>query len=192
MQIELQSATMMTGGNSGRPTLTGTIDRGWSARRYQVFGFGKGYLFLDLGRDVSEKDKGRAGAMVGGFLGGAVGSYLGSQLEQGLADDFDAPEVTFEHKSNDELIALARKSKHSFVVPYDEIQWVKVEKAGILASSECVGFVKLKEPSVGRINLAISDFDSMLTAIETFPAKLGDRATVKVKLNESTLKFVKA
>lgn len=192
MSVELQSAALLQQFKSDRSCIHGVIDRGFSGpRMYQVFGFDKGFLFLEVGKVRLEK--GQTGGMVGRVLGGQVGAMIGSEIEKSLSDDYQAPEQNFGHMSNDQLLAMARKNKNSFVAAYEDILWAKVEKTGPISKllgDKNLGSVTLKEKSIGRVCLMISDWESMIAAVEVVPARLGERARVLVKLDDARCEFV--
>ena len=97
--------------------------------------------------------------------------------------------------SDDELLQMARERKHSMVVPYDDIASVSIDLPGVFdkisQGGSLVGWITLREKTLGKLKMEIRDLLSMAAAIEAFPLRVGDRVKVNVDFDEENYEFVR-
>ena len=190
--MKLQSFTMF-GGVADRPSFVVK-----SGRYFRLFFFRDMMLFLDLGKNYQDPNKPRlppgarvdAGAALplvalfgalGGLVGGAVLALNRAHRDAAFSDIFKLEEDP-SMLPDDQIIELARRRRHSFVLDYEHVKWAKLGRIGALASVFApgqVGTLDIRERSffVKSFRL-VSDVD-LATAARVLPERLGDKARVQ-------------
>ncbi len=179
-QFELQSTKWLAGNTADRPSFA-VIVRG---RPFQVFALPTGLLFLELRHKPGAGGDGKglvlAGAIAGGMIGGLIAAGIASSLK-GTPDQ----ETGFDLCDEDQLFELARSRKRSFVAKYDEVRSVSMDAPGafgrIFADRTLVGWITLRDSTLGKVTMEIRDPLAMAIAIETLPRRLSDRVHVNVE-----------
>jgi hypothetical protein len=193
-QVEMQSDRWMRGNTSDRPSFNVLIDRGWGGqRRYQVFAMTKGLLFLDKGKGKSGglSDDGVNQAVVAGaVLGGVMGAAIGAAIASGMSGPSGGSEQRYDLCSEEELLELARERKKSFVAFYDQISGVSLDVPGffgkIFGDGRTVGWITLRENTLGKVAMEVRDASEMCVAMESLPKRLANRVQVNLQLDPRT------
>jgi hypothetical protein len=129
-----------------------------------------------------------AGAMVGGVMGAIVGEILASSVSGPVRK-----ESGLETLSDEELFALARNRKRSFVAERDEIESVSIDPPRGLSSlinSRLLGIVTIHDRRLGKVTLQLSDRTAMSVVIDAFPRHYGNRVLVNVRWDHAKSSYV--
>jgi hypothetical protein len=182
-------------GKSDRPEFEVSMRRPFAGyRRYKVIGFETGFLLLDLGRFKAGPGGGN-GALIGGILGGAVGAALGNVIENAMECEGTTVDSDYSRYSDDQLLQMARERKHSMVAPYDDIVSASITLPSVMdkisQGGSLVGWITLREKTLGKLKMEIRDLVSMVAAIEAFPSRVGDRVKVNVEFDRDNCEFVR-
>ncbi|HEX5106243.1 MAG TPA: hypothetical protein VFV87_20630 [Pirellulaceae bacterium] len=197
--MELQSNRWMQGNTSDRPSFDVLISRGLGgARRFQVFLMTKGLLCLDKGPPRAGGGGGgdNNGAIVAGaMLGGLAGAAIAHALTSNSGGSCHAHEERYDLCDEDELLELAAARKKSFVAFYDDIGGVSLDVPGmwekIFGDGRTVGWITLREKSLGKVAMEVRDPAQMQVAIDTLPRRLGPRVQVNLQLDPRTTTYVR-
>lgn len=194
--VELQSSRWMQGHTSDRPSFNVLISRGLGERRFQVFAMSKGLLVLDKGPAKSGgggDDAANRAVMVGAMMGGALGAVIGAAVASNMTASGGAEE-RYDLCSEDELLDLAAQRKKSFVVFYEQIDSVSLDLPGFwgrtFGDGRTVGWITLREKTLGKVAMEIRDASEMSVAIDSLPRRLGPRVQVNLQLDPRTHQFV--
>jgi hypothetical protein len=194
-QMELQSDRWLRGNTSDRPSFNALICRGFGGeRRFQVFAMSKGLLCLDKGPPRSSGGGGggdNTGAIVAGaVVGGLVGAMVVSALTSNVPSAGAGSEERFDLCSEQELLDLARARKKSFVAFYDQITGISLDVPGffgkMFGDSRTVGWITLREKTLGKVAMEIREASEMCVAMESLPRRLGNRVQVNLQLDPRT------
>ena len=197
--VELQSNRWMQGHTSDRPSFNVLISRGLGERPFQVFAMTKGLLCLDKGPAKGSGGGGDDGAnraiMVGAVMGGALGAVIGAAVASNMSTGSGSREERFDLCSEDELLDLAAQRKKSFVALYDKITGVSLDVPGIwgrtFGDGRTVGWITLRESSLGKVAMEVRDASQMSVAIDSLPRRLGPRVQINLQLDPRTHTFVR-
>jgi len=196
--VELQSNRWMQGHTSDRPSFNVLISRGFGERRFQVFAMTKGLLCLDKGAikggDMGDDAAGRA-VMVGAVMGGALGAVIGAAIASNMSTGSGSREERYDLCSEDELLDLAAQRKKSFVALYDKITSISLDVPGFwgqtFGDGRTIGWITLRESSLGKVAMEVRDAAQMSVAIDSLPRRLGPRVQVNLQLDPRTHTFVR-
>ena len=192
--MQLQSMEWLQGHTGDRPTFDAKIaNTFFGSRDYHVFVMPEGLLFLHSHNKTTQADSGPSKAVVAGaLLGGALGACIGAAIASN-ASVAAQRETGFQLYSEEELYALARQRKKSFVAKADNIEWISIDApsglSGMLADSKLAGWISFRESKLGKRTLEIYDQAAMSVAVDALPRRYGMRCSVNVELNRSTMKF---
>ncbi len=188
--IELESSKLMNGHTGGRATFHGSIGDRW----YQVFCMEDGLLFLDVLNSAKGKMTDAKFAMVGGLLGGMVGASVGMMLDQQAHEKLNRDLQLHSLQGDDELLAMAKGRKHSFVVFYDEFKWSKLEAPPRKKASQpnfpWQGRFTFKAKGIGKKQMDLLDANVMAVAVDSLPRRMGDRFTVNAHFDDQLFLYV--
>lgn len=194
--VELQSSRWMQGNTSDRPSFNVLISGGLRERRFQVFAMTKGLLALDKGPAKGGgggDDAANQAVMVGAMMGGALGAVIGAAVASNMSVG-GGTEQRYDLCSEDELLDIAAQRKKSFVAFYDQIESVSLDLPGFwgrtFGDGRTVGWITLREKSLGKVAMEIRDASEMSVAIESLPRRLGPRVQVNLQLDPRTHRFV--
>jgi hypothetical protein len=195
--VELQSSRWMQGNTSDRPSFNVLISRGLGERRFQVFAMSKGLLCLDKGpakSGGSGDEAGNRAVVAGAVMGGAIGALIGAAVASNMSGSAGREE-RYDLCSEDELLDLAAARKKSFCAFYDKITSVSLDAPGFwgrnFGDGRTVGWITLRESSLGKITMEVRDASEMSVAIDSLPRRLGARALVNIHLDPRTRTFVR-
>jgi hypothetical protein len=192
----------MQGNTSDRPSFSVLISRGLGERRFQVFAMTKGLLCLDKGPAKSGGiggiggigDAGNRAVLTGAVLGGAIGAMVGAAIASNMPGSAGREE-RYDLCDEDELLDLAAARKKSFCAFYDKITSVSLDAPGFwgrnFGDGRTVGWITLRESSLGKITMEVRDASEMSVAIDSLPRRLGARALVNLHLDPRTRTFVR-
>jgi hypothetical protein len=186
----------MQGNTSDRPSFSVLISRGLGERRFQVFAMTKGLLCLDKGPAKSGGigDAGNRAVLTGAVLGGAIGAMVGAAIASNMPGSAGREE-RYDLCDEDELLDLAAARKKSFCAFYDKITGVSLDAPGFwgrnFGDGRTVGWITLRETSLGKVTMEVRDASVMSVAIDSLPRRLGARAQVNLQLDPRTRTFVK-
>jgi hypothetical protein len=192
--MQLQSMEWLQGHTGDRPTFDATISNTFfGSRNYHVFVMPQGLLLLHAHNKPGQADSGPSKAVVAGaVLGGALGACIGAAVASN-ASVAAQRETGFQLYSEEELYALARQRKKSFVAKADNIEWLSIDApsglSGMLADGKLAGWITFRESNIGKRTLEIYDQAAMSVAVDALPRRYGMRCSVNVELNRSTMKF---
>jgi hypothetical protein len=191
-QMQMQSAAWLQNHGGDRPSFQATVSRTFSTRQYQVFAMQQGLLFLELRTKGGSPGKSNneavvIGAVMGGMIGACIAGALTSQAgDAGKLESFDLC-------SEEELFALAKQRRKSFVSKNDEAISVSIDAPGsfgrLFASSSLAGWITLRDRKLGKISMEIHDQASMSVAVDSLPRRFKERCFVNVELDRQTAKF---
>jgi hypothetical protein len=200
---ELQSTRMVSEHSGDRPSFQADIDRGlFRSGHFQVFAMPQGLLCLEL----RHKDYGAFGgggpsgaavllATQFGALGGlAAGMAAARDAQRYGAAPEDRWEAGFDLTDEDELLALARTRKKSFVCKLDEISWISIDPPGLFSrlfgNGQLAGRITVRDRSLGKITMDVCDPAAMSVAVDALPRRVGERVQVNVEFDPSQKQFV--
>ncbi|MEX2026560.1 MAG: hypothetical protein WEH44_04655 [Pirellulaceae bacterium] len=194
MYQALQSSTWLQNHTADRPSFQAKVSRGYSSSEHVVFAMQHGLLFLEQKDHVfSGRNQGINGAVVAGaIMGGAAGALIAGALTSGNGGP-TRKESGLETQSDEELFALARTRKKSFVAERDDIESVLIDAPSFLAglfNSRLAGTITIRDRQLGKIRLEIFDRASMSAAIDAFPRHYGNRTTVNVRWDQGKNGYV--
>ena len=90
---------------------------------------------------------------------------------------------------------LARARKKSFVAFYDKITSVSLDAPGFwgrnFGDGRTVGWITLRETSLGKVTMEVRDASEMSVAIDSLPRRLGPRVQVNLQFDPRSRTFVK-
>lgn len=191
-QVEMQSNRWMQGHTADRPSFNVLLCRGFGgARRFQVFAMTKGLLCLDKGppRSGGDGDGANKAVVAGAVLGGAMGAIIGAAIASNMSVDCGG-EPRYDLCSEEELLELAAARKKSFVAFYDQITSVSLDMPGAFAKmfgdSRTIGWITLREKTLGKVALEVRDASEMSVAIDSLPRRLGPRVQINLQLDPRT------
>jgi hypothetical protein len=193
-QTALQSMGWLQTHSADRPTFQAKVTRGFSSRDYVVFAMEHGLLFLEhLDHPMTNRAGGGGGVngavVAGAILGGAVGAVIGGMLTSNGPDSPTRKESGLETLSDDELFALARSRKRSFVAERDEIESVSIDAPGMFSSMW--GVVNIRDRKLGKLSLKIPNRTSMTVVIDAFPRHYANRTRINVRWDQAKNGFVR-
>ena len=194
MYQALQSSAWLQNHSADRPTFQAKVSRGMSSCEYVVFAMQHGLLFLEQKDHVfSSRNQGVNGAVVAGaIMGGAAGALIAGMLTSGN-NDGARKESGLETQTDEELFALARSRKKSFVAEREEIESVSIDPPtffGGLFKSRLAGTITIRDRKLGKIRLEIFDHASMSAAIDAFPRHYGNRTAINVHWDQAKSAYV--
>lgn len=193
-QMQLQSASWLNGHTGDRPSFEALVLRTFSTQNYKVFAMPQGLLFLQIKKkagDVSDPNKGAivAGAVLGGMLGAAIAA--------GIANSMSNPrevEQNYDLLSEEELLALVRTRRKSFVVKNEDVTAVSIEAPGgwarLFGDNNLAGNISMRTRTQGTVKMEVHDQASLSVAVDALPRRLGQRVLVNVELDRRSAKFV--
>lgn len=186
-QTALQSMGWLQAHQSDRPTFQAKVSRGFSGRVYSIFAMQHGLLFLEqVDTPEHQLETARRGAAAGALVGGVMGAIVGEMLASSVSGPI-RKESGLETLSDEELFALARNRKRSFVAERDDIESVSIDAPKGLSSlfkSRLLGLVTIRDRRLGKVTLELSDRTAMTVAIDAFPRHYGNRALVNVRWDQ--------
>jgi hypothetical protein len=191
---ELQSTKWLAGNTADRPSFAVTIGGTFTGPRpFQVFALPTGLLFLELRNKPGAGGDGQKLVMAGAIAGGLIGGLIAAGIASSMSGTPDR-ETGFDLCDEDQLFELARTRKRSFVAKLDEIRSVSIDAPGsfgrIFADRSLVGWITLRDSTLGKVTMRIRDPLAMAVAIDALPRRLGDRIHVNVELDDRTTRFV--
>lgn len=195
--LQLQSSDWLNSANS-RASFQIRMKRGWGGlRKFHIVGMKNGLLLLNVGgtSDTTGQFDGTLGA-AGGLLGGKLGRALGNALEKASESPLAMAEDDFSMCSDEELIKKAKSREHkgSLVCSYDDIESVTIDKRGTVEAwtrgGAVAGVIKVRERLLGKMTWEVYDQQSLITASEFLPAKLGERAVCNLEFDRESMSFV--
>ena len=191
--IELQSRRFQNA-CAGRPEFQVRMKRG-ATRDDQVVGLKNGLLLLDLayadiGHSAGSTHDGTLGT-IGAVFGGRVGRMIGDALESAGASPLGEATNNFAGYSDGDLVEMARKQKGTLIAPYDDIQSVVIDKPTMWETwtrgGAVAALISVREKVLKRMTWEIRDLQSLITACQFLPAKLGERVNMKMEFDPESL-----
>jgi hypothetical protein len=193
--VQLRTAAIADRTQSDRPMFDAKVSRLFGSRSYHVFCFSEAMLFLNAVEPQAASNGAGGGAVVAGAL---VGGLVGAMVGAAIASSTDSPGVRKDNSnllSDDQLLDVARQRGRSLVADYPDIVGARIDGPGamdkLFGSSKLVGYVNLRDRTLGRLTLEINSKQDMMTAIQALKKRLGDRLQVNLEWNEAAKVFVK-
>ena len=191
--IELQSSRFQNA-CGGRPEFQVRMKRG-ATHDYHVFGLKNGLLLLDLAFAKMNQSGGNTydGTLgfLGGVLGGRVGRLIGDALESAGESPWGEAEHNFAGYSDRELVEIAGRQKGTLIAPYEDIQSVVIDKPTMwdtwTRGGAVAALISVREKTLKKMTWEIRDVQSLITACQFLPAKLGERVNLKMSFDPESL-----
>jgi len=191
-QMEMQSDRWMRGNTGDRPSFNVLLSRGFGReRRFQVFAMTKGLLGLDKGLPKGACEGPNGAVVAGAVMGGVVGAMLAHAVTSNSSSGSNyGGEERYDLCSEEELLELAASRKKSFVAFYDDIQSISLDAPGMwcqmFGDRRTMGWITLREKSLGKIAMEVRDASEMSVAIDMLPRRLGSRVQINLQLDPRT------
>jgi len=194
-QLNLQSARWLSAHTGDRPSFHAKVCRTFSTRSFQVFAMPQGLLFLEAkgatAGGASDDSQQRAlliGSVLGGMLGAAIAqAVVNSNASVQTQENFDT-------YNEEDLFALAKKRKRSFVCKNDEVLSISIDAprglSRMFVDSTLAGYIRVRDRRLGRLTLEVHDQAGLSVAVDALPRRFGDRCFVNVELDRNTARFV--
>ena len=194
MYQALQSSAWLQNHSADRPSFEAKVSRGYSSCEYVVFAMQHGLLFLEQKDHVfSARNQGVNGAVLAGaIMGGAAGALIAGALTSGNNGP-TRKESGLETQSDEELFALARSRKKSFVAERDDIESVSIDPPSFLSGlfgGRVAGTITIRDRQLGKLRLELTDKASMAAAIDAFPRHYGNRTAINVRWDQAKNAYV--
>jgi hypothetical protein len=129
--------------------------------------------------------------MMGMFFGGILGAAVAQAVVNNVPSQ---PQENFDLCSEEELFALAKQRKRSFVSKNDDILSVSNDAprgiGRMFADSTLAGTIVVRDRRLGKLTLEVHDQAALSVAVDALPRRFGDRCFVNVELDRNTAKFV--
>jgi hypothetical protein len=191
-QMQMQSVAWLQNHGGDRPSFQATVSRTFSTRQYQVFAMSQGLLFLELRtKGGSPGTSNQSAVVMGAVMGGAIGACIAGALTSQGGDPGKLE--SFDLCSEEELFAIAKQRRKSFVSKTDEVISVSIDAPGsfgrLFGSSTLAGWITLRDRKVGKVSMEIHDQASMSVAVDALPRRFKERCFVNVELDRQTAKF---
>lgn len=191
-QMELESNGWMQARIGERPAFQAAVSRGFSSRTYHVFLLPQGFLFLDKANlKQNDSDTMRSAVAAGAAVGGLVGAMMGAALASATNKTVEEEE-NFETAANDQLLALARTRKRSFISLNDDIRSISINAPSAFGRmfGSAAGSITIRDNRLGKITIEVKDPSSLASIVEAAPKRFGDRANVNVRWDDTKMRYV--
>lgn len=196
MTVELESSALLDRFAQDRPVFHGRLSRPLRCKRFfQVFGCETGFLCLELTYDGPAPSRAVAIAKwCAAIWFGPLAIIVHIIMLRNAAKHVASLDLSNAMRSDDELVELARQRQHSFVARYDDIKWIRIERPDalerLLFGETLQGMITFRERTVGKVTIYIYDHQSMQTAIDALPRRLGERVDCRIAFDPRSRRFV--
>jgi hypothetical protein len=191
----LQSEQILQQHAGDRPSFRATIARTFSSPTFEVFAMPQGLLFLELRYKPQAEGPSKAAVFLTA-TGGAVGGLLAGMIESGRERREPEWETGLELCSDDELIAVARSRRRSFVANKEAIRSVTIDPPGFLrrmfGGAAAAGWIIVRTDEMGDVRMEVHDPAHLQVAVDTLPRHYGDRVSVNVVFDHRAHRFVRS
>ena len=193
--VELKSSALFEQHQqkNDRPSFHGKMGN----QNFQVFFCKEGVLFLELTMKRRNSDKessfpilGVIGALFFGMFGAWMGMFFDRLREDGVTKDPNLCHLV----SDEELFALAKQRKRSFVLFNDELKSIRIIGAPLttrlFGSGTVQGRCQFKARKQGKREIEIRDLQSMQAAIHACSERFNELTSVEARFDQGLQRFV--
>jgi hypothetical protein len=193
----LQSEGILRRHAGDRPSFRASIARTFSSPTFQVFAMPQGLLFIELRYKPQAVAAGPSkAALLLTSNGGAIGGLVAGMIESGRERHEPEWETGLELCSDDELVALARSRRRSFVANKEAIRSITIDPPGLFrrmfGGATTGGWIIVRTDEMGDIRMEVHDPAHLQVAVDTLPRHFGDRVAVNVVFDHRAHRFVRS
>lgn len=188
--MELESAQLLSGYSQDRLAFICAIPSMFGLKHYEVHFSSSLLLFMNVPASTVYDENAEPGfstMAAGTFLFGlaGAGAIRAAAKASTAKTQIDG---TFEHASDEQLIAAAEASRKHLTISFDDISSVVIDPPGTMASSKVFGRLLIRSKK-RKVDADFISNQDVTTAIDVFKRTVPERADVRVELNRRTMKY---